>query len=441
MWAEIQLAGWGRHLRAASHVARPERMAEAVRDFSGAEPSCLAYGNGRSYGDCALNSKGSSLMTTRLDRILSFDSDSGVISVEPGVTFARLFKLFLPRGFLVPVTPGTGFATIGGALANDVHGKNHDKNGSFGQHVISFTLALPSGERREITRDDAPALFDATMGGIGLTGFITGITFRMMRVAGSDVSVRSRRAYNLVEFIGMLREARGATYSVGWIDGTARGIAMGRGILETAEPAGTSSAAIAAKKYSMPFDLPGFVLNPLSIGLFNALYFDDVPRAGRERLQHYGKFLYPLDAIAGWNRIYGKEGFHQFQCVIPDEAAEPALRKLLTKISEVRRASFLAVLKTLGPGSGGYLSFPLHGFTLALDFPNFPGIAELHHQLVAIAKDYGGRVYLAKDSLLTPAEFDGMYPDLPKFMDVLAEIDPRCHMASDMSRRLRISRP
>ncbi len=442
VWAKIPLQGWGRNARAQSLAARPERMHEALaaaRDRHDGQ-SLIAFGAGRSYGDCGLNSAGRTLITARLDRVLGFDRDSGIIQVEPGVTLRRLLQDFLPRGFAAPVSPGTGFATIGGAVANDVHGKNHEHAGSFGTHVTELDLLLPSGVQRTITPQSDPALFAATIGGIGLTGILTRIAFRMVRVQGSDVRVRTTRVPDLNAFLARLADAQTATYSVGWIDATARGAALGRGSVETAEPIASSAARAPKRGPTVPIDFPGLALNPISIKAFNELYFRRVPDTPREQAVHLGRFLYPLDAITGWNRIYGKRGFHQFQCVVPFANGETSLRALMEIVTGSGQASFLAVLKRLGAGSGGYLSFPEPGYTLALDFPHFAGIADLHHRLVACTRTHGGRVYLAKDSLLTAEEFQGMYPDLPALRDVLADIDPAGRMASDMSRRLRISR-
>ncbi len=433
----MTLSGWGRSSHAACEVWRPERFGDALQGFLApvsARGLCL-YGGGRSYGDCALNDGGDALMTTRLDRVLAFDDSTGDIEVEPGVTFARLMAVFLPRGFMVPVTPGTAFATIGGAVANDVHGKNHESAGSFGDHVTAIDIVLPDGARRTLTPADT-ALFRATVGGLGLTGFMTRIAFRMKRVPGAHVRVNVARVADLSAFLAAMAAAAAATYSVGWIDGTARGAALGRGILETAEHEDGGFAWPASRARAIPVDFPGFALNPLSVSLFNEAYFHRVPAAGGSHSAPLQKFLYPLDALHGWNRIYGRRGFHQFQCVVPYENGEATLRGLLDVIVQSRQASFLAVLKRMGPGRAGYLSFPMPGYTLALDFPHKPGIEALYAHLCTLTLDAGGRVYLAKDSLLTAAQFRPMYPEFGAFRDVLAEIDPGNRMQSGLSRRL-----
>jgi decaprenylphospho-beta-D-ribofuranose 2-oxidase len=437
--ANVTLTGWGRSSHSSSQASRPERFSELAACFGtdlGPRGLCL-HGAARSYGDCALNADGDALITTRLDRILAFDDNTGIVQVEPGVDFRRLLRAFLPRGWLVPVTPGTGFATIAGAVANDVHGKNHEHNGSFGQHVTELDLLLPDGSARTITPADTD-LFRATVGGLGLTGLITRVALRMMRVPGGGVVVREQRAHDLEAFLTAMADAQAASYSVGWIDGAAHGTRLGLGILETAEPDDSPYAAQAGRDLSVPVDFPGFALNPVSVAIFNETYFRRVPEAGRTRAAPWGKFLYPLDAIHNWNRIYGKRGFVQFQCVVPYETGATALRDLLEVISASRQASFLAVLKRMGAGRAGYLSFPTPGYTLALDFPRRPGIEKLYQRLCAITLDAGGRVYLAKDALLDALSFRRMYPEFGGFSEVLAEIDPGLRMQSDMARRLRL---
>ena len=437
----MAVTGWGRSSTAAVEACRPERIAEARRALGqvGSE-GIIAHGGGRSYGDAALNDGGRVMLTRRLDRVLAFDSATGDLVAEPGVTFADLLKIFLPQGFLVPVTPGTAFATLGGAVANDVHGKNHDRTGGFGDHVQWLDLLLPSGEELRVSPAERPDLFAATIGGIGLTGIILAVALRLQRVPSPAVAVAERRMADLDGFLAAFAAHRAtATYSVGWIDALARGRSLGRGILELAEPAQAADAVPAkARARRVPVDLPGFVLNPASVAVFNEAYYRRVPAAGRERLLPYEKFLYPLDAIRDWNRIYGRRGFYQFQCVLPDDGAASGLRALLETISAARGASFLAVLKTLGGEGRGHLSFPLRGHTLALDFARGAGTDELMQRLERLTLDHGGRIYLAKDACLSAAGFAAMYPKLDAFRAVLREVDPQGRMISGMARRLNI---
>jgi decaprenylphospho-beta-D-ribofuranose 2-oxidase len=436
------LSGWGRVRRSASVTLRPVDMADALTVFADQHRRAnglITHAAGRAYGDCALNEQGFALLSTGLNRILEFDEATGRVAVEPGVTFRQLVDRFLPEGFLPPVSPGTGFASIGAAVANDVHGKNHESAGSFCQHVESLDLLTPSGRVHEIGPAREAALFYATCGGLGLTGVITRVVFRLTRVPGAGMRRTLTRVGDLDAFLAAMAATQEAPYSVGWIDGTARGGGLGRGILETASPCEGGGKAPRGG-FGIPVNFPNFTLNPLTIQAFNNVYFRRASAAPRTRIVRTETFLYPLDALREWNRIYGIRGFHQFQNVVPFESGAAALRRLLEVIAQSRRASFLAVLKRLGPGIGhaGMLSFPMPGYTLALDFPAGPGIEEFYAKLVRITLDFGGRIYLAKDALLDAESFRVMYPRWRAFADVLAEIDPLRRLQSDMGRRLRI---
>jgi decaprenylphospho-beta-D-ribofuranose 2-oxidase len=437
------LGGWGRAPLAKAAAFRPERVSELraalVRAVDG---GVLARGAGRSYGDQALNAGGFVMLTERLDRVLAFDVETGVLIAEPGVSFRELMRLFLPRGWQPPVSPGTGFATLGGAIANDVHGKNHDRSGSFGDHLLWLDLMLADGSTVVVSPSEHEHLFRATVGGMGLTGVITALALQMLKVPSDAVDLFERRIGDLDAFMAALSETRGTSfYSVGWIDALARGRRLGRGILETADPAPTGVSAKPPRRRRVPVDLPGFALNPLSVRLFNAGYFRRVPSRGRHRRVPVEQFLFPLDAVADWNRIYGKRGFHQFQCVIPDADAPRGVRRLLEAVSGAGAASFLAVLKTLGGAGRGMLSFPLRGFTLALDLPRRDDTADLFAKLEAITLDHGGRIYLAKDALVSAGGFQRMYPEIAAFRRVLETIDPHNRFTSDMARRLLLKPP
>lgn len=439
-WKTLRLTGWGRSSWAEVAACRPERTRETIAAIVAAEKGgIIAYGGGRSYGDAALNDGGRTILTARLDRLLEFDEATGRIVCEPGVSFYDLLYTFAPRGFLVPVSPGTGFASIGGAVANDVHGKNHDRLGSFGDHVEWFDLALPSGGVVRVSEESHPRLFAATIGGVGLTGVLLAICFRMIRTSSTAVQVTEKRIKNLDAFLEKLEESRNrCTYSVGWIDALAGGNRLGRGILETAEPASEGPTVTHRNQWALPFDFPSWVLNPVTVSSFNALYYRRVPSSGRERIIAMNRFFYPLDSVRDWNRLYGKRGLYQFQCVLPDAHSREGLRRLLEETVASRAASFLAVLKTLGGEGRGYLSFPMRGYTLAFDFPRRRVVDELIARLEHITLDYGGRVYLAKDARLSAEGFAAMYPKLRAFRQVLAEVDPEGRMSSDLARRLRI---
>jgi len=443
LWKTTELTGWGRAPRATVEACRPERLSQVMAAIASAgDGGIIAHGGGRSYGDQALNDGGRVLLTRRLDRFLAFDRENGILECEPGVTFRDLMRVFLPKGFLVPVAPGTGYATVGGAFANDVHGKNHDHAGSFGDHVAWAELALASGERVRIAPDSRPELFSASLGGGGLTGILTRIAFRMRPVPGRRVVVEETRTADLDAFFAAFETQRAtAEFSVGWIDALARGGSLGRGILEIGRydtggfadpppPLGPTR--------QVPFGLPAMAMNRFSVALFNRYYLRRVPLGGRERLLPLDAFLFPLDALKGWNRLYGRPGFHQFQCVIPDADARAGIGQLLAAIAHSSAASPLAVLKTLGGQGRGHLSFPMRGYTLALDFPHRAATQQHFGHLEGIVRDHGGRVYLAKDSLLSPEGFAAMYPELDAFRQVLAEVDPKGRFQSDQARRLKI---
>jgi decaprenylphospho-beta-D-ribofuranose 2-oxidase len=438
IWKEAELSGWGRTSTARVSLARPERISAVVdlvrQPLAG---GLLAFGQGRSYGDVALNDGGHQLLTERLNRLLDFDEASGELVVEPGVTFADINRVFLPRGWLVPVSPGTAFATIGGAVANDVHGKNHEVAGSFGEYVLWLDLLLPSGEIVRASPLERAELFAATIGGIGLTGVILAVALRMNRVPSNAVEVTQRRMPDLEALLAAFAESN-APYSVGWIDAVAGGKWLGRGIIETAVPAETGIAVGPRRRASVPFDFPDLALNPFTIRAANTLYWRRVPQSGRQHIVAYDRFFYPLDALLQWNRLYGRLGFRQFQCVVPFADGAVALRRMIEMVGRSRNASFLAVLKRLGGEGRGCLSFPMPGYTLAVDFPRRPGTDALMASLEHITRDHGGRVYLAKDSTLSATGFATMYPKLNRYRAVLVEVDPFSRMASDMSRRLKI---
>ena len=437
---KIKICGWGRALTAEVRAWRPER-APSVRQALRAEreDGVIAYAGGRSYGDAPLNGGGDVILTGRLDRILSADWAAGHVACEAGVTIGDVMRVALRHGYAVPVSPGTGFATVGGCIANDVHGKNHDRYGSFGDHVEWIDLMLPDGDTRRVTPVGEPDLFAATVGGIGLTGIMLAAGLRLRPVRSNAVRMKESPARDLDAFLAMQEDARDRhTYVVGWIDATARGRALGRGILEMADDSDVAVDAPMARGKRMPVEMPGFAMNRWSVAIFNTLYYHRVPRKGRERLAPLTRFLYPLDAIEDWNRLYGKRGFYQFQCILPDAESPAGLRKLMEEISAAGTGSFLAVLKTLGGAGRGHLSFPRRGYTLALDFPAKPGVTDLLGRLERITLDHGGRIYLAKDGAMKPDSFAAMYPRLGEFRAVLDNIDPDRVMESDMARRLKI---
>lgn len=437
-WRSQTLSGWGKTSSATVQTARPERLSDLVALVH--EPGLLTpYGLGRSYGDaCVPPAQGRAVVMQRLDRLVAFDETTGLLTAEAGVSFADILKVFLPKGWLIPVSPGSSFVTLGGAIANDVHGKNHPSAGSIGNHIEWIDLLLPSGEEVRISPTDNAPLFHATIGGLGLTGIIVRAAVHLMPVRSNAMAVTRYRTEDLDHMFASFGQMPPEdTYAVAWIDALASGPALGRGIFERAHSAAQSVSSNHKSGPGLPFNLPGFTLNPLSVRLFNNLRY--TMAASSTPTLHtlpVGKFFYPLDGIRNWNRMYGKRGFHQFQAVIPDAGAQQGIRQLLSTISQSRKASFLAVLKRLGGTGQGMLSFPLQGYTLALDFPNSSGVRELLTRLIHITRDHGGRVYLAKDSALTDDDFMAMYPMHNDFRQILAQVDPQQRMSSQMAIRL-----
>lgn len=439
-WKQMRLGSWGGNSDAEMRVARPERIADvqaAVRAAAG--DGVIAYGEGRNYGDVSLCVGGAAIMTRRLDRILAFDGERGTIAVEPGITFEELHRFVAPRGFLPPVTPGTAHATIGGGIANDVHGKNHDRHGSFGRHIDWLDIVSASGEVVRASPEENHDLFVATIGGIGLTGIVIAAGLRLLPVRANAVDVREWRVDGLDAFLDLLFEHRdSATYTVGWIDALRRGTHMGRGIFQAAEPVFVEGLEENRIPLSVPFRMPDMTLNRFSVSAFNELYYRRVPSGGRSRRVGYRSFHHPLDSIAHWNRLYGNRGFYQFQCVVPDDAARQGIRLIVETVSSARAASFLGVIKTFGGDGPGHLSFPMRGVTISLDIPAGPPSNALMSRLEAITLDHGGRIYLAKDATLSPASFERMYPRLREFRAALATYDPEGIFDSEASRRLGI---
>ena len=434
-WKETELCGWGRVLTADTRLARPEKPAALTAAL--ADNAGPAIGALRSYGDAALNDGGHAVQMTRLDRFLSFESESGVLQAEAGVTITDILNTFAPQGWMPAVMPGTGFATLGGCIANDVHGKNHHGAGTFGQHVDSIRLTGADGKTKTVSLARHRDLFRATIGGLGQTGVILSAKIRMQPCSSRLIQVDERRADGLAEFMAML-ESSTATYSVGWIDATARGRNLGRGILEEAELTSSSMAPKLRKARQIPFNAPGFALSPPTVRLFNNAYFRRVPPEGRGVLRALEDFFFPLDKIHDWNRLYGKRGFHQFQCVLPDDTAEETLENMLWLISRAGLASPLAVLKRTGDGRAGHLSFPMQGFTLALDFPNTKGATDLVSELNRMTRDADGRIYFAKDSLATPEDIQGTYPEITEWRELVDKADPDGVFVTDLIRRLNL---
>jgi len=440
------VAGWGRQPIARGAVARPERLLLPP----GSRP-VLPRGLGRSYGDAAVPAAPGALVleTARADRLLAFDRERGTLTCEAGTSLAEILRVFLPRGWFPPVTPGTKFVTVGGCVACDVHGKNHHRDGSFGRFVDRLVLQVADGSVVECGPARERELFLATVGGMGLTGLITEVTLRLKPVDGAWMVVETEPVSGLGAMLDGLRDAgKDWPYTVGWIDCLARGAALGRGILMRGRHASRAEAPPVPppepRRLDVPLDAPEWLLSPILMRGFNAAYYWSHARRTRARptsgpagpVPCHG-FFYPLDAIGGWNRLYGRRGFLQYQCVVPRVAGPPAVAELLERVVEAGTASFLAVVKDCGPESDAYLSFPLEGTTLALDLPyRGPRTEALVHELNAMVIVAGGRVYLAKDAVTRAQDFALMVPRLAEWRKVRDRWDPEHRFRSAQSVRV-----
>jgi decaprenylphospho-beta-D-ribofuranose 2-oxidase len=431
------LSGWGRFPRVECRLLDPSRPAEASAIIP-ATPSLIARGNGRAYGDSALNPDATMVMR-RIERLIDFDPDTGLLVCEAGVLLADLVSLFAPRGWFVPVTPGTRFVTVGGMVAADVHGKNHHVAGSFGRHVAWLDLALADGSVLRCSPSDHADVFRATVGGMGLTGVILRAAFRMVRIDSEMIRQTLMVAPSLDEAMDLLEAHASATYSVAWIDCLATGGQLGRSLIMLGEHAlreevpADQARAKAAPAHRVPFDFPRLAMNRWSIAAFNTLYY----RRGKPgtRLVDLESYFYPLDAILDWNRIYGRGGFLQYQFVLPGAESRTGLREILTRIASKGLGSFLAVLKLFGP-QDGLLSFPMEGYTLALDFPVSAESLNLMLELDRMVGHFGGRLYLAKDARAGARAGLQGYPNLDAFRHVRDRLDPHHRFRSLQSERL-----
>ena len=432
---------WGRtpRLRPA-RVVRPAWTSDVPAALAAAAASGqrgLAYGQGRSYGDACLNEGGTLVDTQNLDRFLYFDPESGVLRAESGVTLAQILALVVPHGWFLPVTPGTKYVTLGGAVANDVHGKNHHAAGTFGRFVTRLALARSTGEVLELTPDDD--LFRATVAGLGLTGLILWVEIRLHPIASDQIEGRSTKFSTLAEFFALSEAASARSpYVVSWID-TLR--PEGRGLLMEGDHAPDGGLPAPgtpppAARLAVPVDAPGWALSRPTVRAFNAAYYGRQRAKAVETRGHYEPFFYPLDAVRDWNRGYGRRGFFQYQFVVPFADGDAAVREILGRLAASGEGSFLAVLKTFGE-AWGMLSFPQPGYTLALDFPRSdPTIHAFLRDLTGVVQRAGGRVYLAKDALLDKETFSAMYPELEQFLSVKRRYDPNNHFRSAQSQRL-----
>ncbi len=443
-----QLSGWGGYRPIECRVAAPasrSALRQMVADRQ-SHPRLLMRGLGRSYGDSAVEPTGTVLLQNNLNRVRSFDHATGLLRCEAGVTLEDIIHVVLPHGWFLPTTPGTKFVTLGGAIAADVHGKNHHVDGTFGRWVQRLNLLLADGSECECSPLEHPELFWATIGGMGLTGVIVEAELQLRRCPSAYYHVSYRRCRNLDATLEVLAETDNSfTYSVGWIDCLGRGDRLGRSILMLGNDAqaGDLSGELRdhpfhvppTRRKRVPLYFPNFALNRLSVSAFNYLYYAVHP--DREVVVDYDSYFYPLDGIHDWNRIYGRRGFVQYQALFPQATAERGLRRALETLAAFGLASFLAVIKRSGPANPAPLSYLFDGYTLALDIPNVgPRMLEMARQLDDILLAEGGRLYLAKDSLMSPDTFRAMYPRLGQFLSVKRSVDPDNRFTSAQARRV-----
>jgi decaprenylphospho-beta-D-ribofuranose 2-oxidase len=431
-----------------AQVARPrsaDDVARLVKDAPAA--GLIARGLGRSYNNAAQNAGGLVLSTGAMNQILSFDPQSGVAVCEPGVSLEQLMATLLPRGWFVPVTPGTRQVTVGGAIAADVHGKNHHVAGSFARHVLSFDLLTADGAVTTVTPDSEPELFWATAGGMGLTGIILRASVQMKSVETSRLIVDTVRTANIDDTMAYLSSTdKDYDYTVAWTDCLATRGSLGRSVITSGDFATMSEVRYRDREQPLEFKpsalftappvFPSGLINAWSVRALNEAYFRRAPRRRTGEIQTIGKFFHPLDGIRNWNRAYGPAGFRQYQFVVPFTSSD-VVRRALERISALRAPSFVTVLKRFGDGDAGMLSFPMAGWTLALDFPaRTPWLAQLLGELDDMVLEAGGRLYLAKDSRIPAELMPAMYPRYDEFRALRARIDPAGIFRSDLARRL-----
>jgi len=438
---EHAIANWGNYPvmnsdeRFFSYEDQLRQLVKEGRDF-------IPRGNGRCYGDASLAKE--TLNCLKFDKILSFDTTQGILECQSGLTLDAILEVIVPKGWFLPVTPGTKFITIGGAVGSDVHGKNHHVDGTFSNHSLRMDIILASGEKVTCSPEENVDLFEATCGGMGLTGVIATVTFQLKKIESSYIRQKQIKASNLEEIIELFEKYKHYTYSVAWIDCLKKGDHFGRSILILGEHATQEELPEKYRKEPLklpvkkaipfPFNLPSWVLNSFTVKMFNMLYYGKNLHKEINNVVSYEPFFYPLDAFLNWNRGYGKKGFVQYQFVLPMEARQ-GLVEILKKISDKGLGSFLAVLKVFGRQES-MISFPKEGYTLALDFPVRPDLFPFLDELDQIVLQYGGRLYMSKDARMKPEVLQKGYPRLEEFKNIVRRYNPDNHIRSVQSDRL-----
>ncbi len=409
----MSLNSWGMYPQVENTVLKFSTE-ESLKNIIKENDNLIAYGNGRSYGDSALAKN--IINVKPHDYFIDFDETKGLLHVQAGVLLSEILESFVPRGWFLKVTPGTKLITIGGAIASDVHGKNHHVEGCFSQCVEMFNIMLPSGEVVECSKEERSELFLATCGGMGLTGVILDAKIYLKKINSKYIDQTTIKTKNLKETFEAFEEYSDTPYSVAWIDCLAKGDEIGKSLLMVGDFKDDGDLSYKRKgKISIPFNFPSFALNSYTVRAFNWLYYGKVRKRVSRQKVDIDSFFYPLDAIGNWNRIYGKGGFTQYQCILPKEVSYDGLKDILRTISDSGKGSFLAVLKLYGKENENYLSFPIEGYSLALDFKIEDGLFELLEELDKIVLRYKGRIYLTKDVNVSKETFEQGYPHIEKF--------------------------
>jgi decaprenylphospho-beta-D-ribofuranose 2-oxidase len=437
------ITNWGNYPLIEAQINEPAEISSVKKTVENTE-ILIGRGMGRCYGDSALQKN--ILSTIKLNHFLSFDESTGILHCESGVSFDEILQIFVPRGWFLPVTPGTKFITVGGAIASDIHGKNHHKEGTFSDHVISFKIISASGEHIYCSREINTELFQLTCGGMGLTGIITDVVFKLKKIETSYIRQESIKAKNLDEVMELFESSESWTYSMAWIDCLSSGDKLGRSILMRGESAKVNELSVAQRKnplqvhsgekINIPFYFPSFTLNSFSVRAFNFLYYHKQFKKIKHSIIHYDPFYYPLDAIHHWNRIYGKNGFTQYQFVIPKNAGREGLAEIISFIGKRKMGSFLSVLKLFGKQDENYIRFPMEGYTLAMDFKINPSVWKFLDEMDKLILQFGGRLYLTKDVRMKKDMLIQSYPESENFISKINLLDENHKFRSIQSERI-----
>lgn len=446
LFMKKKIANWGNYPVMESEEYTFSSEKDLYKRLSEDHSSLIPRGNGRCYGDASLGER--TLSSLAFDHVIAFDRVEGIFECESGVTLDQVLNISVPHGWFLPVTPGTKYITVGGAVASDIHGKNHHTEGSFVDHVLEISIMRSSGEITICSPSVNSELFEITRGGMGLTGIILNVKFRLKKIATSYIRQIQVKATNLHELLELFHEYKNHTYTMSWIDCLKGGGNFGRSILMAGEHAPLEELSEKQKMkplvpssdplFTFPVNLPSFVLNQYSVKAFNFLYYQKNLKKYSNHIVPYDPFFYPLDKILEWNKGYGRKGFLQYQFVLPMESSEKGMKEILFRIREKGMGSFLAVFKVFGKQTS-LISFPMEGCTLALDFPVRKELFSFLDELDKVVLDYGGRLYLTKDARMKPEIFWNSYPNAQKFHDLVKKYNPDYKFRSLQSDRLEIT--